>query len=355
MRRIDALEGQTNTNAQTTRRSGQSRLACYMNTIRATFVTLSMLGNAACVADTKDLQNMPSVSADAGATDGGNENNCDLATFAVLKNMLEEVRFPTETPGTLPDGTERRVLNRAEVAKIIADSIGRNVDWTADNFPAFSDVESDTWYAPAVEWLAELGVLVGNEDGSFVPYENATNCWIDELRERLKQLNTQLIAASIGIPRYELNAGEHDQPIFALHLHARFRPVEVSKVTVRFDLTTQPGARDHVDPREAITGVWLTWPDGTLVPGGDLVELTQDQNGWKADFEIDVDTEKWNTNNVVVRTDIRAGLSERHYLSTSIELREITAVDGDEQEVQIYTEPSSDTELFGAEIVLNPA
>jgi len=71
-------------------------------------------------------------------------------------------------------------VTRAEIAAVIARSLEVRNDtdmlasYQAPDTPTFSDVPADFWGYPYIEFLAERGILLGREDGSFSPNESCT-------------------------------------------------------------------------------------------------------------------------------------------------------------------------------------
>jgi len=67
-----------------------------------------------------------------------------------------------------PDGTfqPERALNRAELTKIVIESLGLDLVDTEDCFP---DIEADDWFAKYVCTAKNLGWIKGYNDGSFKP------------------------------------------------------------------------------------------------------------------------------------------------------------------------------------------
>lgn len=61
-----------------------------------------------------------------------------------------------------PDG----LLSRAQLAQILYNRAGRP---SAAGGAAFSDTAPGAWYAPAVAWAAERGIVDGYADGTFRP------------------------------------------------------------------------------------------------------------------------------------------------------------------------------------------
>lgn len=72
-----------------------------------------------------------------------------------------------------PDGTfgPQKQMTRAEAAQMFYNLL---LDQNIESDKFFTDVKDDAWYAPAVEALAELGVINGYADGTFRPNASIT-------------------------------------------------------------------------------------------------------------------------------------------------------------------------------------
>lgn len=62
-------------------------------------------------------------------------------------------------------------LNRAMVAQILWAKKGRPIAYYS---VTFSDVYGGDWYAPAIEWATQAGIVSGYNDGTFRPNQNIT-------------------------------------------------------------------------------------------------------------------------------------------------------------------------------------
>ena len=60
-------------------------------------------------------------------------------------------------------------LTRAQAAQVLANFSGEKPESVPEG--SFSDVPASRWYAPAVGWAAEHGIVQGREDGTFGPEE----------------------------------------------------------------------------------------------------------------------------------------------------------------------------------------
>lgn len=95
--------------------------------------------------------------------------------------------------GRESEGGERYVapleqITRAEVATMlyrVLDESVRTTWGTTDN--SFTDVPADAWYAETVSTLANLGVIKGNDDGSFAPDRLITRAEIATIMARLDE------------------------------------------------------------------------------------------------------------------------------------------------------------------------
>ena len=81
-----------------------------------------------------------------------------LATYGILKGSSEDTFNP---------GGE---LTRAQLCALMAQALG--VGYSGES--RFSDVPETRWYASAVNAMAELGFVEGNEDGTFRPDDSLT-------------------------------------------------------------------------------------------------------------------------------------------------------------------------------------
>ena len=87
----------------------------------------------------------------------------------------------------------RKNLNRAMMVQILYNLCGTPEDAAA---PEFSDVAADAWYADAVGWAAENGIVMGNTDGTFRPEDDITREQMVSILYRFAQFQGQDV--SIG-------------------------------------------------------------------------------------------------------------------------------------------------------------
>ena len=59
--------------------------------------------------------------------------------------------------------------------------------WTAEAAGRFSDVPADAWYAEAVEWAADQGLMSGYGDGRFGPDDPVTRAQLATVLQRLAE------------------------------------------------------------------------------------------------------------------------------------------------------------------------
>ena len=59
--------------------------------------------------------------------------------------------------------------------------------WTAEPERRFSDVPADAWYAEAVEWAADQGIMSGYDDGRFGPEDPVTRAQLATVLQRMKE------------------------------------------------------------------------------------------------------------------------------------------------------------------------
>lgn len=64
-------------------------------------------------------------------------------------------------------------VTRAQLASMLAKESGEDLSIYAGT-TNFTDVSANAWYAPAVEWAYERGVIVGYGDGKFGPEDSVT-------------------------------------------------------------------------------------------------------------------------------------------------------------------------------------
>lgn len=82
----------------------------------------------------------------------------------VVYSVQNKIFSGTSATAFSPDMT----MTRAQLVQVLANISGVNTDDT--NVEAgFSDVKAGSWYAPAVKWAAENGVVNGIGDGKFAP------------------------------------------------------------------------------------------------------------------------------------------------------------------------------------------
>jgi uncharacterized repeat protein (TIGR02543 family) len=93
-----------------------------------------------------------------------------------------------------PDGTVRpnNFITRAEVSMILFRLIGSE-DRYAQQHNHFSDVQDSAWYAQAVNYLANRGILHGYEDGTFRPNANMSRAELTAVMSRLLEIRTNVI------------------------------------------------------------------------------------------------------------------------------------------------------------------
>ena len=100
-----------------------------------------------------------------------------------------------------PDGTVRpdSSITRAEVASIfwqlLKDS-GKNMAISG----SFDDVDSNAWYAQAVNYLASIDVINGYEDGTFQPDRNITRAEFAALISRFDDLSSSAVQPFSDVP-----------------------------------------------------------------------------------------------------------------------------------------------------------
>jgi uncharacterized repeat protein (TIGR02543 family) len=96
---------------------------------------------------------------DVASTYWGNE----AITFATSRTIFNGTSSTTFTPeGTMTRGMLAQVLHNMET------------DPETVSLEAFLDVDSDDWYAEAVAWAADAGIVTGYGDGTFGPNDDVT-------------------------------------------------------------------------------------------------------------------------------------------------------------------------------------
>jgi hypothetical protein len=101
------------------------------------------------------------------------EENCPAEAFTdvdtgkwyheAVDYVLEKGIMEGNSNGTF---TPDKYLTRAQLAQILYNAAGKP-EVTVEN--TFTDVAADKWYATAVTWAAQAGVVEGNGDGTFSP------------------------------------------------------------------------------------------------------------------------------------------------------------------------------------------
>ena len=119
------------------------------------------------------------VSGNTGTYDGGSQAGEETvgvytdvkasAWYADAVAYVTENQVMTGTSATTFAPTVQ--LTRAMMAQILYNMAGRPA---ADGITAFPDVDSGAWYAKAVDWAKENGVIAGYDNGKFGPSDNIT-------------------------------------------------------------------------------------------------------------------------------------------------------------------------------------
>lgn len=91
-----------------------------------------------------------------------------------------------------------KAMTRAEFVQVLANLEGEGKDENVTS--NFSDVKSGDWYAPAVVWANEQGIVAGYDDGSFKPNAEIT-------REQMCVMLVNYVAAKNKFA-FELVEGE---------------------------------------------------------------------------------------------------------------------------------------------------
>ena len=101
------------------------------------------------------------------------------------------------------DGTIRAEegATRAMIAEML---------WRAEGMPAsenemeYTDIKADSWYAEAVRWVSEIGIIVGYSDSIFAPHDIVTNEQLATIFMRYAQYKNVDISGrgAINVPLY---------------------------------------------------------------------------------------------------------------------------------------------------------
>ena len=84
------------------------------------------------------------------------------------------------------------VMSRAMLATVLWRLAGS----PAASAASFTDVQSGSWYAPAVRWAAANGIVTGNADGSFAPDSAVTREQLAAMLFRYAALQKKDVSAS---------------------------------------------------------------------------------------------------------------------------------------------------------------
>lgn len=89
-----------------------------------------------------------------------------------------------------PDGTfgPDLPITRAEVASIFSRLTVKKMDIATDAVSSFSDVDADAWYANAVAFMEQEGIVKGYEDGTFKPDNQITRAEFAVIASRFYEL-----------------------------------------------------------------------------------------------------------------------------------------------------------------------
>lgn len=98
-------------------------------------------------------------------------------TFTALYE-IDDIFFNKSLKGSYIEGYEdstfgpQKPITRAEVAEIIARTLSKQMEEGKTYSTNFTDVDSSKWYANAIGFLADVGVVDGYEDATFRPNSN---------------------------------------------------------------------------------------------------------------------------------------------------------------------------------------
>jgi uncharacterized repeat protein (TIGR02543 family) len=148
------------------------------------------------------------VKIDTGSTGtGGGQKSGDGSTAA--PNVSEKIRETLETTKHMKyvngygDNTLRpnNPITRAEVAAIFFRLIKDAKKETAPITNPFSDVGENSWYAKPVKYLANMGVLLGYNDGAFRPEQNITRAEFTAVASRFDDMRSDVEDAFVDVPK----------------------------------------------------------------------------------------------------------------------------------------------------------
>ena len=120
---------------------------------------------------------------------------------SAVKETLETEEHIRYIQG-FPDGTVRPDSNitRAE-AVVIFWRLVRSEDKSDATGSRFSDVNGDEWHAQAVNYLAQMGVITGYEDGAFRPENSITRAEFATMVSRFDKLESAAIEPFTDVPQ----------------------------------------------------------------------------------------------------------------------------------------------------------
>lgn len=166
-----------------------------------------------------------------------------------------------------PNGTYRPndPVNRAQFASILWQLAER----PAAAVPApFGDVRPQAWHAPAIAWLAEMGWVAGFPNGTFRP-ESPVNraqavSWLHAARQFDDVSPTAGYAAAVDWARYRRVIEGFDDHTFRGDLSAD----RATTVGLLWQLMDGPAAAPHAFPDVAAGDPAVSWAAATGVAGG---------------------------------------------------------------------------------------
>lgn len=126
---------------------------------------------------------------DVSAEDTAYDAVCYMASKAIMQGVSEDCFDP--------DG----LVTRAEAA-VLLQRMGSEVTVPIEPQPIYSDVSADDWFANAVAWASNAGIVTGNADGTFAPERTITRTELAVMLSRFAALLGVNTAASGDLSRW---------------------------------------------------------------------------------------------------------------------------------------------------------
>ena len=121
---------------------------------------------------------------------------------SVYTAASEGFGYMTGIPGTnlfLPEGQ----ITRAQVAQVLYNMAGGNLDPSQTYPTQFSDVEADAWYAAPIFWASQAGIVTGIGDtGTFAPNDPVTREQVATMLWRYMRAQGKDVSGSADLSAY---------------------------------------------------------------------------------------------------------------------------------------------------------